>query len=872
MKPRPFFKWVLLGFACLLMGTAYGQKKDVDNNSAYDNRALWKPLFYTHYGNQYRSANGTPGPEYFQNRVNYNIDAKLDTANKKIASTVEIEYTNNSPDALDFLWLQLDQNIYRKDSRGTATQKVTGGRFANRAFTEGYEFSSVTVNGHKANYLVNDTRMQIRLNEPLEANGGTIKIKIDYAFKIPQYGTDRMGRLLTKNGWVYEIAQWYPRMSVYDDVKGWNTIPYKGAGEFYLDYGNIDYRVTVPANMIVVGAGELQNPKDVLTRTERKRLDQASKSNETVFIRTAKEVTDPSSRPQKGTRTWHFHMTNTRDVAWAASDAFIWDAAKINLPNGNTALAQSVYPVESAGDSAWGRSTEYTKASIEHYSQKWFPFPYKTATNVAGIVGGMEYPGFVFCSYKSKGASLWNVTDHEFGHTWFPMIVGSNERKYPWMDEGFNTFINDISTKNFNNGEYYHEPNNHNMAPRIFRDGMDPIMTIPDVIQHYNLGAAAYYKPAMGLHILRNVILGKKRFDYAFRKYTHTWAFKHPTPWDFFHAMDNAAGEELDWFWRAWFFTNDKLDQGIKSVKYQNNDPENGALITLENIGKMALPVIVQVIETNGKDSTFTLPVDIWQRGGTWTFLYPSTDKIQSVLLDPENLLPDINTDNNSWKQIEKKPVPADVTATSVVKHYLKAIGGLYNINQIKDLTMVSSGNVQGQKIQFERSYLLPDAFKMKVSLPGMGRVVSEVVVNGDSVSVKRMGHNIPVTKEMKKALKEGTHVFPEKEYLTDAYSLALDHIVSLKSGNAYAVKITDPKGNVTTAYYDVNSGLKVKEVSESKTITGKTTKKVSTYTDYKEVNGVKFPLTISNNTGRMTIDLKVDSLNVNEGLTDSDF
>lgn len=875
MRPKPVFKWILLSFACLMMGAAYGQNQNDHSASPYDPRPLWNPLFYTHYGNQFRNANGSPGPLYWQNEVNYNINATLDTTDKRLTATVEINYTNNSPDNLSFLWLQMDQNIYRKDSRGTATQDVTGGRFANTSYTKGYELKSVTIegkNGGPADYIVNDTRMQIRLKDPVQAKGGKIKIKINYSFKIPQYGTDRMGRLDTKNGWIYEIAQWYPRMCVYDDVKGWNTIPYMGAGEFYLEYGDIDYTLKIPADMIVVGAGELQNPKDVLTKTERKRLDEASKSDKTVMIRTAQEVTDPASRPQKGMLTWHFHMSHTRDVAWAASKAFIWDAAKINLPDGKTALAQSVYPVESAGDSAWGRSTEYTKASIERYSEKWYPFPYKVATNVAGIVHGMEYPGFVFCSYQSKGEGLWGVTTHEFGHTWYPMIVGSNERKYPWMDEGFNTFINDEATKWFNNGEFYHKQNNHSMAGRIFRNGMDPIMTIPDVIQHYNLGVAAYYKPAMGMHILRNVILGKDRFDYAFRKYTKDWAFKHPTPWDFFHAMDNAAGEELDWFWREWFFTNDQLDQGVKSVEYVDNDPSKGALITLENLGEMALPAIVKVVEDNGKDSTFTLPVEIWQRGDTKTFLYASTDSLQSVTLDPDNLLPDINDDNNQWEVVKKKPVPAGVTARSVISHYLAAVGGPDKINSIKDMTMLATGSIQGQQIDVRRSYLTPHHFLLEVTIPTMNnQVVSKILVNGDSVSMQRMGQPIPVPDEVKQSLKEETQPFPETKYLKGGYQLDLTGLVAVDGKDAYEIKVTDAQGNVTTTYYDAHSGLKVKEVAEEKTPMG-TSKDVTTYKDYKEVKGIKFPFTLGTDRGGMAMDMKVKELKVNNGLTPADF
>jgi outer membrane lipoprotein-sorting protein len=502
----------------------------------------------------------------------------------------------------------------------------------------------------------------------------------------------------------------------------------------------------------------------------------------------------------------------------------------------------------------------------------WYPFPYATATNVGGIVHGMEYPGFVFCSYKSKGESLWGVTTHEFGHTWYPMIVGSNERKYPWMDEGFNTFINDVATKWFNNGEYYSKPNRHSEAAYMFRDGSDPIMTIPDVIQSYNLGASAYSKPALGLHLLRNVILGKDRFDYAFNKYTHDWAFKHPTPWDFFHAIENGAGEDLAWFWREWFFTDDRLDQAVKEIKYVNNDPSEGALITIENLDKMALPVIVQVKDVNGKDSTFTLPVEIWQRGDTWTFRYPSADSLQSVILDPDNLLPDVDESNNKWQTEVKKPVPAGVTAESVVNNYLAAIGGKNKLSAIKDMSMKATGSVQGQEVVFSREYKMPDKFKLQVTLPSMdNKAVQEIVMNGDSVSIQRMGQNIPATAETKAALKDEMHLFPEEQFLTDNYQLSLQGIESVNGQDAYVLEVTNPQGNTSTVYYNTTTGLKMKEVAERPGAMGTTT--TTTYSDYKEVNGIKFPFTMTTDAaGGMNMEMKVTDLKVNSGLSDTDF
>ncbi|MDB5232799.1 MAG: family metallopeptidase [Chitinophagaceae bacterium] len=400
--------------------------------SIYDQHEAFAPMFYPSFGDEVRAADGTPGPKYWQNRADYNITASLDDEQQSLDGSVTITYTNNSPQSLPFVWLQLDQNIYNQESRSVAATAVTGGRWANRNFNGGYNITSVNLieNGKetRANYLISDTRMQIKLPSSVKPQGGKLQIRITYNFKIPEYGTDRMGRLNTRNGWIYEIAQWYPRMCVYDNIYGWNTLPYLGQGEFYLEYGNIDYSITAPASHIVVGSGELLNPQEVLTAEQISRLRTASQSDKTVIIRSESEINQISSRPSgKQKLTWKFRCTNTRDVAWASSKAFVWDAARMNLPSGKKALAQSVYPVESATDSAWKRSTEYVKGAIEYYSGYVYEFSYPVATNVAGIVGGMEYPGIVFCGSKAKGESLWGVTSHEFGHNWFPLIVGSND-------------------------------------------------------------------------------------------------------------------------------------------------------------------------------------------------------------------------------------------------------------------------------------------------------------------------------------------------------------------------------------------------------------------------------------------------------------
>ena len=626
--------------------------------SKYNHQSLFDPLFNYQPASETRTGSGAPGPRYWQNRADYKIAVTLDEAANTLSGEVEIKYTNNSPEALPFVWLQLDQNAFTTTSRSAKTTPISGGRYGNTTFEGGYKISSVMVQQGKnqpvsADFLITDSRLQIRLAEAIKPNGDGIKIKLNYSFKIPSYGSDRMGKLETRNGLIYEMAQWYPRLCVFDDIEGWNVLPYLGAGEFYLEYGDFEYAVTVPNDFIVVGSGELSNPNEVLTAEQIKRMEQARKSDKTVIIRAKNEISDSKLQmvpmPNK---TWKFRCQNARDVAFGMSRAFVWDAAKINLPSGKTALAQSAYTAENAGEDGWGRSTEYVKGCIEFYSKYLLEYPYPVATNVAGTVGGMEYPGIVFCAHNDKKESLWGVTDHEFGHTWFPMIVGSNERKFAWMDEGLNTFINMLSAEAFNNGEYNREriDNLQDLAPSLFRDNADPIMTIPDVIKTGNLGWEAYYKPAIGLKMLRESVLGKDRFDYAFKEYVRRWAFKHPTPQDFFRTIEDAAGEDLGWFWKGWFYENYKLDQGVKEVQYVEQNPEKGAIITLENLEKWAMPVVIELEETGGKKTRVEMPVEVWQRGSSWTFKSNTKTALKSVTIDPEFKLPDVNTRNNTWR------------------------------------------------------------------------------------------------------------------------------------------------------------------------------------------------------------------------------
>ena len=652
-------KHILITLLFILYSLNVSSQKSTE--STYSYIEAFKTAFYNSPSTETRSASGKPGKGYWQNRADYIIDVELDTLSDIIMGKEIIKYTNNSPDEMDFLWLHMDQNIFKTDSRGNAIIPLNGSRNGSKGqmLDGGFKISAVQLITGKgrnrsiseADYEIYDTRMKVILPESLKSNGGTLSLKIDFSFLSPDYGSDRMGILGTNNGKVYTIAQWYPRMCVYDDLNAWNNLPYTGQGEFYLEYGDFNVNITAPSDHIVVCSGELLNPLETYTLDQLDRWAQAESSDETIMIRGPEEIKDPSTRPSgKKMTTWRFKIENARDVAWASSAAFVLDAARINLPSGKTSMAISAYPIESHGGNAWERSTEYTKASVEHYSERWFEYPYPTAINVAGNVKGMEYPGVSFCSHASKAGSLWGVTDHEFGHNWFPMIVGSNERLYGWMDEGFNSFVNDISTKEFNNGEY--DPgkiNMHMMALGYVSDDLEPLITAPDNLVERNMGLQ-YGKTAMFLWLLRENVLGPKRFDDAFKEYIHRWAYKHPAPDDFFRTMEDVSGEDLGWFWRSWVLNNWKLDQAVTNVQYVNNDPENGAIITVKNMREIPMPITIEITTEGGKKIRKSLPVEIWKKNIEWSFLVESKEAYKKIVVDPDYVYPDVNGNNNYWR------------------------------------------------------------------------------------------------------------------------------------------------------------------------------------------------------------------------------
>jgi hypothetical protein len=602
--------------------------------------------------NRYRSSNGSPGPDYWQQRADYTIAAALDTGTTEIKGSVEIRYRNNSPDTLRYVWIQADQNLYRTGSKGSALFPADS-RWGVRGFQGGYSFTDVRVNGSPVKPRINDTMMRLDLPSPLAPRGGRVTIAIKYSFKVPEHGSDRMGR----DGLLFELAQWFPRMAVYDDVRGWNTDPYLGQGEFYLEFGDYDYSVTVPAGYIVAGSGVLQNPGEVLTAEQRRRLALAARSSDVVRVITEAEATAAKIARKSGTKTWRFRAENVHDVAWAGAPDFRWDAT-----SWNGILAQAYYEFPKAGK-AWEHAAEQTQWTIRQYSELFFPYPWPQATSVAGPVGGMEYPMFVMVDYGDEDpASIFGTINHEHGHEWFPMIVGSNERRYGWMDEGFNTYLNAFAEEARYPGRNAYPRDLANWSRAVTEGTQAPLMTAPDNIESSALGAMAYRKPAVVLLTLRNHVIGPDLFDTAFREYTRTWAFKHPTPGDFFRSIENSAGEDLSWFWRGFFYTADVLDIGIETVATRSANGETFAIIALRRNTSIVFPVKLRVAYADGTTEDFSLPVAIWARGNRFDAVVPARGTVTGARLWPDPSVPDWNPSNDTWGNPPAANPPGPVT------------------------------------------------------------------------------------------------------------------------------------------------------------------------------------------------------------------
>ena len=556
--------------------------------------------------NDIRSGSGRPGAKYWQQRVDYRIAATLDSARNELRGRETIHYVNHSPDSLPYLWMFVEQNLCAPNSITNQLNQPplvflgTSFDFSCQGFNGGGHLESLRIGGTEAKRTVYGTTMRVDLAHPL-APGAAIDIEAAWHFNVPAQGGGRMGH----DGPLYEMAQWYPRMVVYDDVRGWNHEPYIGAGEFYLEYGNFDVSLTVPNSYIVAATGELANPEQVLTPVQRTRLAVARKSDVPVAIIGRDEVGNVEKtrpRPTGQTTTWHYTASNVRDFAFAAGPNFRWDASGYN-----GILIDDLYRPTA---DKWSEVNRMGREAIKYYSEQWYPYPWSHATTVEGPIEGMEYPMLTFTPNSPTREDQQWVIAHEFGHEWFPMLVGSNERLYPWMDEGFNTFIDLANAAKYFAGTPYGDSIEvhplHLYADHARPGEEQPLITNPTQVR--DLFWVGYQKPALMMQMLRYEVLGKDRFDAAFREYIKAWAFKHPTPADFFRMMRDESGMDLDWFWRGWIYSTARLDQSVDSVSAK---PGGTTDVYLSSRGTMVMPAELRVEFGDGSYGTYKLPIEM---------------------------------------------------------------------------------------------------------------------------------------------------------------------------------------------------------------------------------------------------------------------
>lgn len=540
--------------------------------------------------NSYRTASGAPGNAYWQQRADYKIKATINEKDNTLSGEETITYYNNSPDDLNYLWIQLEQNVNKKENEdfGTINNSLKDGintrqmQFLTRAvdFPAGYTIKYIKgSNGKPIKSLVNNTMMKVLLDTPLKS-GTSLTFSIGWSYPI----TDRSLYRLSREGYeyfpkddntVFLIAHWFPRMAVYNDTEGWQNQQFQKLGEFALEFGDYDVEITVPSDHIVASTGELQNPDNVLTKQQRKRLNEAKKSfDKPVIIISKEEAEENEQEKSKTTKTWHYTAKNVRDFAFASSRKFMWDAQAVKLPT-NTVMAMSYYPKE--GLPVWQEeSTKSIMHALEVYSKATFDYPYPVCISVNTSNIGMEFPMISFNGgrpkngkmSKSAKASMIGTIIHEVGHNWFPMIVSSDERKWMWMDEGLNTFLHQRTV-----AERY--PEFSSVTPKSivpFMSGdkniLRPIMTTSDNELFNQFGSNFYIKPTVGLQMLRHSIIGEELFDAAFKEYANRWKYKHPNPSDLFRTLEDATATDLDWFYRGWFFTTDNVDMELSNVKW----------------------------------------------------------------------------------------------------------------------------------------------------------------------------------------------------------------------------------------------------------------------------------------------------------------
>lgn len=567
--------------------------------------------------NVYRNAAGEPGHQYWQQEADYDIAVELDEENRRITASQTVSYTNNSPDTLRYIWLQLDQNRYKRDSIAEMTRtfsaKSQGSVNQRSAKTPRMSLRSLRRDQSMADieYGYDITRLEGDSGEPLDATlvgtlmridletplapGGSFEFELDWEYNILEQkavggrsGFEHFPDDEREGGNdIFLIAQWFPRLVAYSDYEGWHNKEFLGSGEFTLEFGDYEVEITVPDDHIVSSTGVLDNPRDVLTATQRARLDRAADAERPVFVVTPEEAEANESSNPTGTKTWVFNAENVRDFAWASSRKFAWDAQGFNQPGAEfeTVMAMSFYPKE--GGELWQK---YSTASVIHtmdvYNRFAFDYPYPTSQSVNGPVGGMEYPMITFngprTTLQDDGTRTYTMAEkvflvgvviHEIGHIYFPMVVNSDERQWTWMDEGLNSFLDSVAGYEWDPEMPWTRSIPRDLVSYMVSDNQVPIMTQSDSV--LQLGPNAYGKPSAALHILRETILGREKFDFAFKEYSRRWKFKRPTPTDFFRTMEEASGVDLDWFWRGWFYTTDHVDISLDRVFHMELNTED---------------------------------------------------------------------------------------------------------------------------------------------------------------------------------------------------------------------------------------------------------------------------------------------------------
>ncbi|MCL7979376.1 MAG: M1 family metallopeptidase [marine benthic group bacterium] len=601
-----------------------------------------------------RSLVGRPGAGYWQQAADYRIAVEIDPKTARLTGSETITYHNNSPDQLNSIVVRFYQNVFSEGVTRNRSVTLTGGIDLNRIAVNGLDLGELeaprfengrVVRPEGPGYRLDGTVAVVQLEEPLPT-GGSVELEVDWGFTVSGGGGFRNGHL---DNSVFNVAQWYPQVSVYDDVFGWDRSQYLGNGEFYVGYGRFEVDVTVPEGWVVVGTGMLQNPDEVL-RPEQVRALRSAPALDTVIAVVSEgdlEAGNATRPSETGKLTWRFAADSVRDFAFAASDRYLWHVTGADTGNpGHRALIQNVYTPDNAH---WSEATLYAKHAIEFFSDYILPYPYPQATAAMGPpqVNGMEYPMVTFITHRASGRGLNGVVTHELSHFWMPMIVGTKEMAYAWMDEGFTVFNTALAMDDWyeTSDSRKGSMNGYLQAARF--EAEVPIMRHTDYADNpFGRSVAAYSKPGTLLHSLRHM-LGAERFDEFYRDYARTWAFKHPMPWDFFNMAEEAAGTDLDWFWQAWFYDTAVLDQAISEVRTTGE----GVDVTVENLEWGVMPVEIRVGSGDGSTETVVLPASVWAGTRSVTTSVPFEGEVDQVVIDPDEWYPDIDRSNNSWKR-----------------------------------------------------------------------------------------------------------------------------------------------------------------------------------------------------------------------------